>query len=418
MSHEYDSTYINDELEDPDATINDTNANGNNLAMRALIEDGRLSSNDLKALIEAGLDVNHQNNKGQTLLMLMSDYFVDDRELEYIVQKGADIGLRDNEGKTALDYTIENRIDNIGKAITLIELGASTGDRLVLFKVFDAMEEDYGKEHDNAIEMYGKIITGLLSIGADPTLKKPKTQEFDEISIFGRFLNVVRDFEDHPLKEAISEILTPLINAVKEDASELVLDDLMTNALFHAFRGGHGNLILADTFIKAGGNPTDLYIEDEEDEEDVGPDKVAFLKKQKASYKRKQTRTTAASSTAVPPRVIEDLSELLTQTLRRAANASENDRSELYEEAKSLVREGAKMPTAEQVFHGTIPTVDALRRVVNFIGSQPAAPAAAAQSSGCPPCPAILKSGKNKGKVCGAPGRYGGYCGVHKQAQQ
>ena len=45
----------------------------NNKAMQAIVENGTIDSDELREMIDNGLDVNHQNDEGQTLLMLMAE---------------------------------------------------------------------------------------------------------------------------------------------------------------------------------------------------------------------------------------------------------------------------------------------------------------------------------------------------------
>ena len=72
----------------------------------------------LSLLVEKGVDVNHADNQGMTLLMLSPDKDT----AKILLRAGADVNLADHQGNTALHYALENR--SAGDARYLIKKGA------------------------------------------------------------------------------------------------------------------------------------------------------------------------------------------------------------------------------------------------------------------------------------------------------
>ena len=72
----------------------------------------------LSLLVEKGVDVNHADNQGMTLLMLSPDK----ETAKILLRAGADVNLADHQGNTALHYALENR--SAGDARYLIKKGA------------------------------------------------------------------------------------------------------------------------------------------------------------------------------------------------------------------------------------------------------------------------------------------------------
>lgn len=58
---------------------------------------------NVRALVENGIDLNWQNNVGQTALMIAAIWNNKDI-VKYLIEKGADINIKDKSGKTALDH--------------------------------------------------------------------------------------------------------------------------------------------------------------------------------------------------------------------------------------------------------------------------------------------------------------------------
>ena len=74
-----------------------------------------------KLLIEAGADVNAQDNNGETALMLVSDEGHTDI-VKMLIEKGADVNAQTNDGQTAL--RIASQEGHTEVAQLLIEAGA------------------------------------------------------------------------------------------------------------------------------------------------------------------------------------------------------------------------------------------------------------------------------------------------------
>ena len=76
---------------------------------------------EVKKLIEAGADVNAQNNEGWTVLMLAS-YFGHPEVAKLLVESGADVNAQNNEGVTALILALEGGHPEVAQL--LMEAGA------------------------------------------------------------------------------------------------------------------------------------------------------------------------------------------------------------------------------------------------------------------------------------------------------
>lgn len=74
-------------------------------------------------LIDRGVDVNHADNEGQTLLMLS----INKDTMKELLRAGADVNAADNEGNTVLHYTLKD--GNVEKARYLIKKGADYNHR-------------------------------------------------------------------------------------------------------------------------------------------------------------------------------------------------------------------------------------------------------------------------------------------------
>lgn len=72
----------------------------------------------LSLLIDRGVDINHTDNEGQTLMMLDADKDT----IKELLRAGADINVADNEGNTVLYYVLKN--GNVETARFLIKKGA------------------------------------------------------------------------------------------------------------------------------------------------------------------------------------------------------------------------------------------------------------------------------------------------------
>jgi ankyrin repeat protein len=76
----------------------------------------------LQALIDAGADLNAQDENGQTSLMNAATY--EDLEgVRALLLAGADVNLKNKEGDTAWDLTSETEIEEL-----LVGFGAVVGD--------------------------------------------------------------------------------------------------------------------------------------------------------------------------------------------------------------------------------------------------------------------------------------------------
>jgi len=91
-------------LLDAGADVNHQDNDGDSVLMRYL-EKGVFSDDGsfVDALISAGADVNAVNNRGRTALMLAAQWF-SGWYIETLLAAGADVYAKDNSGNTALDY--------------------------------------------------------------------------------------------------------------------------------------------------------------------------------------------------------------------------------------------------------------------------------------------------------------------------
>ena len=65
------------------------------------------TAEQVKALIEAGADVNVQNDNGETALM-WSAWHNSNPEVIALINAGADVNLKDKDGKTAKDWAVQS----------------------------------------------------------------------------------------------------------------------------------------------------------------------------------------------------------------------------------------------------------------------------------------------------------------------
>ena len=75
----------------------------------------------LKALLEAGADVNAKNKDGVTPLMPAAGSNPNPEVLKALLEAGADAKAKNNEGKTALDYARMNEKLKDTEALRLLE---------------------------------------------------------------------------------------------------------------------------------------------------------------------------------------------------------------------------------------------------------------------------------------------------------
>ena len=83
-----------------------------------LLADIRDTKELLSLLIDRGVDINHADNEGQTLMMLDADKDT----IKELLRAGADINMADNEGNTVLYYALKD--GNVETARYLIKKGA------------------------------------------------------------------------------------------------------------------------------------------------------------------------------------------------------------------------------------------------------------------------------------------------------
>ena len=76
----------------------------------------------VKALIEAGADVNAKDDEGKTALIYAAIYNHTPEVAKALVEAGAEINAKDNEGRTALSWAACNHNPQVLKA--LVEAGA------------------------------------------------------------------------------------------------------------------------------------------------------------------------------------------------------------------------------------------------------------------------------------------------------
>ena len=78
----------------------------------------------VKALLDAGLDVNARDEEGRTALMLAARWNTS-RIVDTLLDAGADIDIRDTDGRRAADYAQENK--NLKSRYVQTRLGAEAG---------------------------------------------------------------------------------------------------------------------------------------------------------------------------------------------------------------------------------------------------------------------------------------------------
>jgi len=74
------------------------------------------SPDTVKFLIKYGADVNRKTNDGKTALMIASQYGYDET-VKILLKNGAIVNIKDKNGNTALDYAIKNGYDEIVKIL-------------------------------------------------------------------------------------------------------------------------------------------------------------------------------------------------------------------------------------------------------------------------------------------------------------
>ncbi|KAL7290209.1 hypothetical protein TKK_0015915 [Trichogramma kaykai] len=118
----------------------------------------------LKLLVERGLDVNHKDDRGMTLLHHVMD--LDEHQLmkedmvKLLIEHGADVNAKSLYGPTPLHLAVNNGHDN------LIELLVDSGADV------NAIEKDYGYRtplHMATVHRQEKTILHLIRGGADPS---------------------------------------------------------------------------------------------------------------------------------------------------------------------------------------------------------------------------------------------------------
>lgn len=100
------------------------------------------------ALLDAGIDINHQNNEGKTILHYLMEYLNRKENLPVIfsiLEMNPDMSIRDKNGKTARDYYLE-KIDKLNKFYSLkYEYWESVLMPYMTNSLFDDIEKLYGK---------------------------------------------------------------------------------------------------------------------------------------------------------------------------------------------------------------------------------------------------------------------------------
>jgi len=183
---------------------NDDNGNGNNKAMQAIVENGTIDSDELREMIDNGLDVNHQNDEGQTLLMLMAELDeanVEPSDVELLIENDANIDLEDNQGRSALDYAL-HELDN-GIALILLNEGAVMEDD-ILFEVFDELRD--------RPSIHADVFRAMIDKGADPTVQR------DGKTVFIELANWMTNAYD----DEVVAVFDSFISAIKSDNPEML----------------------------------------------------------------------------------------------------------------------------------------------------------------------------------------------------
>jgi hypothetical protein len=98
------------------------------------------------------LDLNKQNNKGQTPLIKASCESKD-FEIQFLIESGANIQLEDREGKSALYYTLKNSLNVV--VTNLIEKGAHFHSK-ALEDIYDELMINYS--FSECLEIFRKAL--------------------------------------------------------------------------------------------------------------------------------------------------------------------------------------------------------------------------------------------------------------------
>jgi len=120
-----DMAHLRAALRDETASVSATDEEGNTLLMLALTGCEGACLGVVAALLEAGLDINTRNKKGNTALAAALGEEVSAEFVRFLLQRGADPNIADNEGWSPLMVAVVQPEWDLDTLRALLKAGAS-----------------------------------------------------------------------------------------------------------------------------------------------------------------------------------------------------------------------------------------------------------------------------------------------------
>jgi hypothetical protein len=157
--------------------INERDENGNTLFM---IVCKNIKKKAIKKFIEEGVDINAQNNNGETALMHLMLQNTAEKEIKLLLDSGADVNILNNDGRSVLYYIADHLYYEDNMLFSILQMFLDKG--LNLFKDIASTNSLFLDAYDckNDIVVVLLLINGINVLNISKELKNIWTGSYNK----------------------------------------------------------------------------------------------------------------------------------------------------------------------------------------------------------------------------------------------